>query len=90
MVTPLGAAGKKLDKWLDDHAHTRSWLCGEIGVASSVLWRWLVRYQRPRVDFAVAIEQLTGGDVPASMWEPPIKPKKKTAREASGSRKKAA
>ncbi len=83
MVTPLGAAGKKLDKWLDDNGHTRSWLCGKLDVASSVLWRWLVRYQRPRVDFAVAIEKLTGGDVPASMWEAPVKPKKKLVREAS-------
>ncbi len=77
-MVALCSAGKKLDRWLTKNEHSRSWLCRELGVASSVLWRWMTGKQLPRVDFASRIEAITGGDVSTNQWRT-AKPAEKAA-----------
>lgn len=67
-------AKRKLRAWLDQQpkkgGYSPSRLADELGVSRGTVYAWLdTRIElKPRVDLAVRLERLTGGDVSVVDW----------------------
>lgn len=59
---------EKLQQWLDEHQRTQVWLAEQLGTRQAAVSRWLTCGRKPNLRNAIAIEQLTGGQVPANGW----------------------
>jgi len=57
-----------LQSWLRKNGVTHMELAHRLGVDKSTVYLWITHQRYPRTDMAVAIEQITGGEVPAGSW----------------------
>ena len=74
-MTVRCAAGDQVVAWLDSKKKSQDWLARELGVARSVLWRWLAGKQTPRIKHIADIERITKGAVKSGAWvKPETKP----------------
>lgn len=60
----------KLLKWLKREGMRKAELARVLGVTAPAIFRWGTG-SRPSIDLAVALERITGGEVPASSWASP-------------------
>lgn len=81
-MTVRCAAGDQVVAWLNKKGESQDWLAKELGVARSVLWRWLSGKRQPRINHIDAIEKLTKGVVKASAWVTPQADTKARTRAA--------
>ena len=49
--------------WLTRHNHSQSWLARILGISRQSVSRWVNGQARPRYDYALAIEELSGGEL---------------------------
>ena len=72
-------AGRLLDSWLEAADKEREWLLDQINerrariglvgkIAYSNLWRWRMGRQKPDVNHAAIVADITAGVVPMSAW----------------------
>lgn len=61
--------GQKLDAWRASQGIKKGWLADKIGVNDSTLTRWVIGDVIPQRTARLAIELVTGGAVPTSVWE---------------------
>lgn len=68
VISMENEAQKKLKAWLDDGGRKVSWLAQKVRANRSTVHQWLNGKQKPNPNYRVAIEEITGGEVPASEW----------------------
>jgi transcriptional regulator with XRE-family HTH domain len=66
MTTDDGYA--RLRRWLESKGWTLQRLADVLGVGLSAVTAWGQGRTRPSLDTAAAIEAVTGGSVPATVW----------------------
>ncbi len=58
----------KLKDWLDEHRLTAHWCAQQIGVADSMMSKWINGKRAPSLQYINKIHRLTGGDVTSLDW----------------------
>ena len=60
--------------YLDDDEQGKrgpTWLAEKLGCTPDAIWAYLAGRRKPELRIALALEELTGGAVPASAWVEP-------------------
>lgn len=58
----------KLRAWLEHTRTTQTELAGSLGVSVATVSRWVNGEQSPRIEQAIAMEKISGGDVAVEEW----------------------
>ena len=61
-------AQTKLSRWIDAQKLERGVVADRLGIARNYLDKLCREDARPSLELAIAIEELTGGGVPAANW----------------------
>lgn len=78
MATRL-TAHEKLRRWIDaSPLHNQSTIARELGVSRFAVSKWVQNRMTPSAENAEALERLTGGAIPSTLWPRRSMPKPKT------------
>ena len=66
-----------LKEWIESEGRKVDWLAGQLECRASTIWRWTTGRSKPSLHYRRAIEIVTDGAVPVSVWETPANEKRR-------------